>query len=137
MSDLGLSADQAGMAASELADHLYVKLDVDTGSGPAGFSHLEPTLLLFLHTDPILRGWDPRQDAVALAAAMVNLAKDGGIALADVDQHLGWGPRRLNPAADYLRLHRYVQALESMGSLPYTYSYAFVNHRTRRFATGG
>lgn len=137
MNELGLSADQAGMAASELSDSGYVELHVDSGSGPAGFSQVAPTPELFIKTDPFLRGWDPERDAVELAAAMVNRARDGVAALADVDKHLGWGPRRLNPAADFLRVYGMVRASDEAGSSPYTYSYAFVDHRTRRFALAG
>ena len=59
MRELALTAEQAGMAASELSDAGYVKLIVDSGSGPAGFSNVLPTPLLFFRTDPVLQGWDP------------------------------------------------------------------------------
>jgi hypothetical protein len=134
MRDLELSADEAGMAASELEDYGYVKRGIDSGSGPAGFSYLQPRAELFFRTDPALHGWDPAQDAVALAAAMVNLARHDGVTLADVDKHLGWGPRRLNPAAEYLASYNYVNASRSMGSAPYSYNHALLSHRTRRFA---
>jgi len=101
LADLGLTPEQAALAASELEDSFLVKRLVDSGSGPAGFSQLQPRPALFRLTDPPLRGWDPSEDAVILAAAMVNQGSDG-VSLADVDARLGWGPRRLNPAADYL-----------------------------------
>ena len=86
-------------------------------------------------TDPELRGWNPAEDAVSLAGAMVNAAAKTGYAnLSDVDALLGWGPRRLNPAAEYLALHGYIRPLNTMGSKPYVFSSAAVDHRTRRFA---
>jgi TIR domain len=75
MKDLELTPDQAGMAAGELEDFGYVKRDIDTRSGAAGFSSLQPLPALFFGTDPVLQGWDPEQDAVALAAAMINVAR--------------------------------------------------------------
>lgn len=134
MRELEITAEQAGMAASELSDAGYIKLIVDSGSGAAGFSNVLPRPLLFFRTDPVLQGWDPTKDAVELAAAMVNIASADQVSLADVAKHLGWPPRRVNPAADYLRLHRCVQASSEMGSAPYTYGHAFITHRTRRLA---
>src|SRR6185369_8771886 len=69
MNDLGLTAEELGMAASELQDTGYVKLMVDSGSGPARFSRVYARPHLFFETDRLLHGWNPRQDAVALAAA--------------------------------------------------------------------
>jgi hypothetical protein len=132
MQDLSFTPEQAGMAASELSDAGMVKLVVDTGSGPAGFSYLKPRPQLFFRTDAALRGWNTKKDAVELAAAMLNSGRDS-VALADMDRHLGWGPRRINPAADYLCVNGYVRESRTMGSAPYTYSDAFVTHRTRRF----
>jgi len=105
------------------------------GSGAAGFSYIQTNQIFFLITDPILQGRDPLRDAVELASTLLNLCKSDStsIALAEADEHLGWGPRRLNPAADYLALQNRVQAVAKMGSKPYTYTSAFVNHRTRRF----
>jgi hypothetical protein len=132
--DLELTPDEAGMAASELEDCGWVELDVDTGSGPAGFSSLQPLPELFFRTDPVLQGWDPEADAVALAAAMINVARSDCVNLDEVDKHLAWGPRRLNPAADYLAAHGYVNPSRSVGSAPYTYANALLSHRTRRLA---
>ncbi len=137
MSELELTAQQLGMAASELSDAGYVKLVIDSGSGDAGFSNLMPKPLLFFRTDPVLQRWDPQRDAIELAAAMINTAREGQVSLADLAKHLGWPPRRLNPAADFLRLYGYVQSSSEFGSQPYTYSCAFVNHRTKRLAEGG
>jgi hypothetical protein len=132
LKDLDFTADQAGMAASELSDAGMVKLTVTSGSGPARFSAIQPKPQLFFRTDLALCGWDTKKDALALAAAMVNSGGDQA-ALADMDRQLGWGPRRINPAADYLSAYGYVERSKSFGSLPYTFSHAFLTHRTRRF----
>jgi len=134
--ELALSEDQAGMAASELSDAGHVKRHVTFGSGVAGFSSLSPLPTLFIRTDPVLRGWDPERDALELAAAMVKLAPDGVATLLNIDQYLGWGPRRINPAADYLALYGYIKPSAEAGSAPYTFAHALIDHRTRRFAEG-
>jgi hypothetical protein len=54
--------------------------------------------------------------------------------LAEADRALGWGPRRLNPAAEYLSLNGIVRPVQEMGSAPYAFSSAALSHRTRRFA---
>jgi hypothetical protein len=133
LKELELSAEQAGMAASELSEEGCVKRIRDSGSGVAAFSYLRPLPALFWLTDPVCRGWNPRRDAIELAAAMLNLSRSGGVSLAEVDQHLGWGPRRLNPAADYLEVQGLVSASSSTGSRPYTYAHAIVGFRTQSF----
>ena len=135
LTELQITPEQLGMAASELEDRGLVKLTEAMGCGPAGFIFLSPTPNLFIATDPLLREWNPAQDALVLAAAMVNASEDC-VSLAELDQALGWGPRRLNPAADYLVMKTIVRPLEAMGSAPYSYLEALIDHRTRRFAEG-
>ncbi len=135
LKELGIAPEQLGMAASELEDIGLVKLLKTLGQGVAGFSALRPNAYLFIVTDPILQRWNPEQDARALAATMINIG-DGHVSLAQVDQMLNWGPRRLNPAAEYLASNSLVRPAHSRGSLPYVYSSAAVTNRTRRFAEG-
>lgn len=68
---------------------------------------------------------------------MLNIAQSNCASLAEVDKHLGWGPRRLNPAVEYLKEHGLIHASPTMGCAPYAYPNAIVGHRTRRFAQGG
>jgi hypothetical protein len=131
---LQMTPEELGMAASELEEQYWVKLHKTMGCGPAGFSALQPQPALFFETDPELKGWDPAADAVVLAAAMLNIAGTNGYAqLAQVDAQLGWGPRRLNPAAEYLESHGYIRAPRTHGSKPYVFSSVHVDFKTRRF----
>lgn len=132
---LKLTQEELGMAASELEDLGLVKLVKGFGCGPAGFSELSPTAGFFVVTDPLLQEWTPTEDAVVLAAAMVNSGHDYAN-LAQVDQALGWGPRRINPAAEYLSQQGIIRPLNEMGSAPYAFSSAAISFRTRRFAEG-
>jgi len=133
MEQLNITEREIGAAASELEELGYVELNRPFGCGPAGFSSLSPTPMLFIATDQALRGWNPEHDAVTMAAEMVNTGDDI-VSLADIDHKLGWGPRRINTAAGYLVLFGYVRPLRTMGSMPYTYSSAVIDYKTKRFA---
>ena len=130
---MGLTPEELGDAAGELEDLGLAELLKTFGCGPAGFSEISPTASLFLATDQALQSWEPSTDAVALAAVLINCGDDFA-ELAEADRILGWGPRRLNPAAAYLSRNGIVRPLQEMGSAPYAFSAAAVSHRTRRFA---
>jgi hypothetical protein len=134
MQALSMTPEELGMAASELEDQYWVKLHVTMGCGAARFSTLQPRMRLFFETDPALKGWDPAEDALDLATVMVNISKNDYAQLSEADAQLGWGPRRLNPAAEYLDDHGYIRALRSHGGQPYTFSTAAIDFKTRRFA---
>jgi len=132
---LSLTVTEIGLAARELEKRGYVRRCIDSGSGPARFSELEVLPQLFYDTDPLLQPWNPEHDAVDAATAMINLSRggDGVVSLERLDAHLGWGPRRLNPAADFLRNNGHVGAIESVPCAPYSYSDAVVTHDTHSF----
>jgi len=136
MKELDLPAERAGMAASELEKVGWVTLHRDSSSGPGRFARLRPTGLLFIETDPVLRSWRPADDAHQIACELVNKADAGGdvVTLADIDQRLGWGPRRFNPAADYLKVNGHVNALDARSARPYSYMWAGITPATRQFA---
>jgi len=136
LQELQITPLELGGAASELEDLGMVKLLKTFGCGEAGFSELAPSKAFFIATDSALQNWNPEEDAVTLAAAMVNGGEQSG-GLADLDRTLGWGARRLNPAANYLALNGIIRPFHEMGSHPYTFSSAAITHRTRRFAESG
>jgi hypothetical protein len=69
-SELGCAEDILALAADELEEHGWVKFIKTLGIGKAGFSSLAPTALLFIETDPFIRGCDPKSDARELAAQL-------------------------------------------------------------------
>lgn len=97
---LGLSDEQMAVAADELSVLGWVKLRTHLGMGKAGFGSIYPTPELFWETDMTVHGWDSREDARTLATTLTNSEQDSA-SLSELDQRLDWGPRRLNPAADY------------------------------------
>lgn len=133
-STLGINENELALAADELEEQGWVHLNKTLNSGPAGFTTISPMYNLFFNTDLPLRGWDTEEDARVLAATAVNAKKDS-VTLIELDQLLSWGPRRINPAAAYLRLYQYVQASDSLRTDPYVYHWFYIAAKTRRFAS--
>jgi len=46
-------------------------------------------------------GWNPREDAVRLAVEVIN-SEHQWLRIAETAEALGWSPRRVNPALNYL-----------------------------------
>lgn len=114
---LAFTEDELALAAGELADHGWVQLVKTLGMGKAGFSTLFPTALLFIETDPFVRGNDPKSDARELAAQLTK-QPDGSANLSELDKLLLWGPRRINPATAYLQQKGYVDASRTLAPIP-------------------
>jgi len=75
--------------------------------------------------------WDPEEDAVVVADELVKLEK-GGLSAQHLDEHFGWGPRRMNPALNYLASKDLVLASRT-GHPQYSHASIHRNPRTRRF----
>jgi hypothetical protein len=131
---LGFDAVIAGLAVQELEEHGFVRVLRQGGMGVAGFSDLDAAPPLFIALDPLLCGWDPAEDGCTLAAAIVN-ARRRTVPLRAMDEILKWGPRRLNPAAEWLALMGYVRALRAGGCAPYTYMDASPELKIHRLVT--
>jgi diguanylate cyclase (GGDEF)-like protein len=69
--ELNFTDDVLALAADELAEHGWVKLIKTMGMGRAGFSNLSPTALLFIETDPFIRGSNPKSDARELVIQLI------------------------------------------------------------------
>jgi hypothetical protein len=83
-----------------------------------GESDIWPLADLFVTFDASFMSWDPEKDAKELAVHLTNLDADQADA-SEVDQALGWGPRRFNAAAAYLVSARIVEAVEFYGGGEY------------------
>lgn len=139
--DLNLAEPDAALAVRELENLVWVTLKKDMASGPAGFSRISPTVALFCETDPHFAGSDPKQDAVQVAEVALGVAGgavDAYVQVSVLDQTLGWGARRINPAVAYLGLVGAVGLDKSMGSpSPYTTFGIRVSADTRLFVKNG
>src|SRR5262249_36648713 len=100
----GVSAEDLIDAISELEELGWVQPRRVIGARPFGYQIVTPTGLLFMHVDPHVMGWDAAQDALRVAAELVN-QPNYGLQSREIVTRLGWTPRRLNPALSYLILH--------------------------------
>jgi hypothetical protein len=91
-----------------------------------------PLPALFVRFDPNWKDWNPAEDGLAMAAAMLN---DAGFPTdpAQIDTRLGWGPRRLNPAIAYLEDRNLVRVLHAMDGSHYVCHHLAKTDATRRF----
>jgi DNA-binding transcriptional ArsR family regulator len=136
LSELNLTPDQISIAAAELEEHGFVKLHLAAGQGNIGFYRISPTARFFIKTDLHLRGWHPNHDARELTATILKQSKEG-LSMVEADRVLGWGSRRINPAAYYLHENGRATCLGSLGTHPYAFSHILVTPKTKRFAEQG
>lgn len=87
---------------------------------------------LFAEFDQHWKDWNPAQDALTLAAAMVNSPQFPAV-MSAISEQLGWAARRLNPAASYLIRRNLVGSVNALGSRPYIAYRITRNDATRRF----
>jgi hypothetical protein len=128
----GLSDDDIVDAVDELEGRGLLRRYHTLGRGPIGFHMVAPHDELFASMDKHFMSWNPEEDAVVVAADMVNNGQDG----ADVSKlagKLNWPPRRINPAVAYLVNRRIVRAPRALGTSPWTYLAVMRTSATRRF----
>jgi hypothetical protein len=132
---LDITGAELELAADELQELRWATARGNIRTGEIGFGIISPEPLLFCHIDPHVKGWNPETDAHALAVALVNSGEDT-MRLEEADKLLGWGPRRINPAAYYLRSLGLAKAhVRQAGDNPYTFYYLQVTPKTKRFAS--
>jgi hypothetical protein len=130
-SELGIDLQQVATAVDELQDRGMVKVLGDANSA-IGIRMISPGVALFLETDPVLKGWNPHEDARALAVAAVNSGQSG-FTLDEMAERLGWEPRRINSAAYVLDAYGYAKGLR-VHDPTYAFGTMLITPKTRRFA---
>lgn len=122
MEKTGLSRDDVADAAHELDGMVTV--------------HFEETVWpqdeLFATFDRFWKPWNPGEDALKLAADMLN-DEEFPTAPREIGQRYGWEPRRLNPAMAYLINRKVVRDLNATGSGPWLTVLIQKTDATRRF----
>lgn len=90
------------------------------------------TAKLYAEFDQFWKPWNPSEDALKLAADLVN---DSGFPSrpSEIAERYGWEPRRLNPAIFFLKDRAAVDVLEHMGTHPYSAGFVNKSDATRRF----
>ena len=128
---LGMSQETLGAAASELEERGWVCFRKTLGMGIAGFTSLWAVPRLFIETDPVLMGWVPKNDAKAVAKALLQ-RKGESSNVAELEAELQWGPRRINPAVAYLIYDDFVLSSQTMNAYPFTSTWIRANPKLRR-----
>lgn len=94
--------------------------------------YVTPKELLFSEFDHYWQPWNPADDALKLAADMVNDHAFPGSPV-DIASRYNWSARRLNPAMTYLRARDAAHLLDAMGSSPFVTIDISRSDATRRF----
>jgi len=132
LSDTKMTQEQLSVAADELRVRGWVTVQAD--GSLIGFRYIQPTIFLFVETDPALKGWDPRQDARTVAQSAIGM-NDQSLSPREIGEKLGWEPRRLNPAMSWLENRGHAKFSSAMGSSPYRFTTMFVTPSTHRLAS--
>lgn len=130
---LSISEEELAEAVDELDQLEWVELNQTMGMGAANFSDIWPTHTFFIQTDPALKGWNAVEDARQIAKVLSE-SKAEALDMAEIDKHLGIGPRRLNPASVLLENNDIVKGIRVNGTRPYEFQCLYSTPRTRRFA---
>jgi hypothetical protein len=125
MKHTGLSENDAKDAIHELGS-LIRPIHLDNGT---------PEDELYVRFDSYWKGWDPKEDALKLAADLVN---DSSFPRAprEIATRYHWSPRRLNPAMAYLTNRDIVKAVKGLGGGAFTVYLLHPTDNTRRFVSG-
>ena len=127
----GVSDDDIAEAVDELESCGWIEPLRAGGTGKLGFVALMPRKELFADLDGLLMPWNPLDDAKIVAAEILNTPGESMV-IPVLDQRLGWGPRRMNPAITFIVKH---DAMDHSNSSDPDYVYYSLrrNTATRRF----
>lgn len=126
-----LTIEELEVAVDELESKGLVKAVRAVGCRPLGYYAVEAREQLFLTLDPVFMDWRPRDDAVRLAAELVNSGRHW-LPIGETAERLGWAPRRVNPALSYLIRQRAVLPSKSLDPV-FVSTQVARNNRTARF----
>jgi diguanylate cyclase (GGDEF)-like protein len=132
LTGIQITEEELAIAADELRVRGWVTTQAD--GSKMGFRHIQPTIFLFIETDPALKGWDPRQDAKTVAQTAVKMESQS-LSPREIGENLRWEPRRLNPAMSWLENRGFAKFSRAMGSSPYRFTGMFITPSTRRLAS--
>lgn len=129
--DTQLNDDDLVDALDELEGQGFIKRLHALGEGPLGCTHVLAEGALFVAFDQYFKQWNPEEDALRIAADLVNGAESGNVP--KMAEKYNWTPRRMNPAVNYLVHRRLVIASGELGSHPWCRRSIRKNNSTRRF----
>ncbi len=118
-------------AVDELERQGYVKALYVKGAAPFGYAHVRAENALFVAFDKYFKQRNSKDDALRIAADLVNGAGSGHVS--EMAQKYNWEPQRMNPAVNYLVDKGLVLASPERGAAPWCCNWIQKNNRTRRF----
>jgi hypothetical protein len=122
-------ADRAGLTLEDASDALHELSNMATlHRGERAYPEDE----LFVEFDRHWKEWNPKDDARAVATAMVN-DPDFPSDPAQIAKRLEWPARRLNPALAFLDSRNLVKRLRAMNAGPWLLAVVASTEATRRF----
>jgi TIR domain len=121
-------AKETGLSVEDTKDALYelsgfVKLSLD---------HVLVQGALFSEFDRHWKPWDPAEDALRLAADIVN-DPEFPADPRQIAEHYDWEPRRLNPVVHFLLERRLIVDRQVLNSSPFAIASIVGNEHIRRF----
>ena len=126
--DMDTLADATGLTAEDVEDALHEMSAV----GENHHGCIFPKAKLFATFDAFFKDWNPADDALRLAAAMVN-EDDFPNEPGAMTERMGWQPRRLNPAVAYLHARDLVEGHAALGSATFNFYAVKKTAKTRRY----
>ena len=115
----GLTDDAIIDGVDELHGLGLLRRYASIGCGPMGFHMVAPENEMFATMDRHFMPWNPEDDALRIAADMVNGREDGANVQALAAQY-DWEPRRMNPAVAFLVNRRLINAASEIGTHPWS-----------------
>lgn len=119
---------ETGLSEADLEDALYELSRFLNTAHDQCFPKCE----LFAEFDQYWKSWYPAEDALKLAADLVN-DENFPSSVSEIAAHYGWEPRRLNPAITYLTSRDAVQHYEVIACPPWATPKIWADANTRRF----
>jgi hypothetical protein len=121
------------MAAIDELEEMYFLAPARVmGAAPFGYVVVRPTESLFVNLDSVVMGWNPSDDATAVAVKLVNDFPTGA-RVAELARRLGWPARRINPALTVLIRQSVVTASQNLDP-DFVAPYILATARTKRLA---
>jgi hypothetical protein len=130
-----LTEDDLADAVDELVGQGYVGKHIHCGCGEIGFAKIYPEGELFAKFDDHFMPWRPSEDALVLATKALE-SPGGWLPVVPTATLLGWQPRRMNPALNYLMNRALADFGGEVGTHPWSAIGFQSNHATRRLARG-
>lgn len=132
MRTTGLTDDDIVDGIDELKGLGLMRTYASIGCGSMGFHMVGPENEMFAKMDRHFMSWNPEEDALRVAADLVN-SKETGANVQALAARYGWEPRRMNPAVAFLVNRRIIDAGRELGTHPWSRLLIMKTAATRRF----